>query len=369
MIHEPCMLFRIVSVVVGVLPLHALLILLWRQQHQVSCFDFGPTDLNVLFKCLRSNFLAAQSIPSLRHHEKITREPAALFASVVSGVLAEGCHTSRTTAPFIDKRLFFDSTVSRYYCVISERKYDHQWRGLGVFVVPRNTNGPGVHLMAPHPIFDGSTDFQAVWIFQQHSTMFRSLLIAGRHRNAFPCTSNCVNGSTKAPYFMTDPTHSAGEPFARAAISIVQFNRLFPTTFCNNVTANASAVPCGVIQLHGQRSCPESTVFLSAGLANSSSLYHPSSPPSTLYGRVKRMLGMTRDVGWTVDDPWTSSCKLAATQNVLGRIVNGVEVGKECSNQPDCAHCSGDFVHVEQGETARESKEAWSRIGRALAGL
>jgi hypothetical protein len=91
------------------------------------------------------------------------------------------------------------------YCVLYEttatgRAYDKGW---GFMIVPslKSHVTRHLHISAPHPLYDGRTVEQAAAIFQ--STGSQSLLVAGRHRNAYFKVSDCIT-----PYNITDPAHS-----------------------------------------------------------------------------------------------------------------------------------------------------------------
>ena len=98
-------------------------------------------------------------------------------------------------------------TIRRFgdYCVLYETTstsgvYNKGW---GFMVVPalRSRITRHLHISAPHPKFDKNTVEQAAAVFQ--STGSNSLLVAGRHRNAYPEVSGCIT-----PYSLTDPAHN-----------------------------------------------------------------------------------------------------------------------------------------------------------------
>ncbi len=93
----------------------------------------------------------------------------------------------------------------QHYCVLYETTssggiYDKGW---GFIVVPslRSAVARHIHVSAPHPKFDSGTVEQAAAIFGL--TGSNSLLVTGRHRDAFLHESDCV-----PPYSKTDPAHN-----------------------------------------------------------------------------------------------------------------------------------------------------------------
>src|SRR5262245_13795165 len=55
--------------------------------------------------------------------------------------------------------------------------------------------------------------------------------------------------------------------------------------------------------------------------------------------------------GWDVDLPASGSCSLNATDNVQGRLLNGIAADSVCG--PDAMAYSGTFLHIEQDPNFR----------------
>lgn len=112
---------------------------------------------------------------------------------------------------------FLDTTSGRNYCVLSEINAvtvsgkTYFTRGWGTFVTPRDVTNTTLtlHHSAPHPIADTNTPQQAAAIFRRSNS--RSLLVAGRHRDALSATSApppcAINSCVNAAYTHTDPAH------------------------------------------------------------------------------------------------------------------------------------------------------------------
>lgn len=54
-----------------------------------------------------------------------------------------------------------------------------------------------------------------------------------------------------------------------------------------------------------------------------------------------------------------SGCSLRATDNIFGRLINGVQEGDECSKAAKPKDSAGNFLHAEQSEVARENFDIW----------
>jgi hypothetical protein len=103
------------------------------------------------------------------------------------------------------RRSLFTEAGGRAFCILSEidATGGHYTKGWGFMAVPVNRRAVSrfIHISAPHPIYDDGTPRQAAAIFQK--TGAKSLLISGRHRNAYTASS-CIG----ADYSRTDPAHN-----------------------------------------------------------------------------------------------------------------------------------------------------------------
>ena len=82
--------------------------------------------------------------------------------------------------------------------------------------------------------------------------------------------------------------------------------------------------------------------------------YNNNTPP------VKRIRNELNTVftTWTNSLPPDSTCGLTATDNVFGRLVNaaaGASDDSVCTTSTTCGNVSGQFAHIEQSATARDS--------------
>jgi len=94
----------------------------------------------------------------------------------------------------------------RSFCILSEVQAigTRYRRGWGLVAVPatRALVSRYLHISAPHPKYDLHTPQHAATVFR--NTGAKSLLISGRHRNAYSSPSLCVEDPD---YSVTDPTH------------------------------------------------------------------------------------------------------------------------------------------------------------------
>ncbi|KAJ7073475.1 hypothetical protein B0H15DRAFT_792830, partial [Mycena belliarum] len=252
------------------------------------------------------------------------------------------------------------------FCIASESSsVDGVYaKGWGLLAVPATIAAVkrNIHLAAPHPAYDLFTPEQAGALFK--STGARSLLIAGRVRTAYMAPSDCVTSSTI--YYKTDPAHEIAEPFFSASKAIRAWQ---------HANGGCPAASCAFIQLHGKgaRSCPSDTIFLSSGIG-----IPPGSLPRIRSPKPGRSAWYTDPAArpvkslraalaaafptWTVALPSDSACRLTATDNVFGRLVNGVPAQAVCTNASNAALTTGEFVHIEQAVVSRGSAAylAWT---------
>ncbi|THU90206.1 hypothetical protein K435DRAFT_760478 [Dendrothele bispora CBS 962.96] len=276
---------------------------------------------------------------------------------------------------------FLDHSSQTPYCVLSETNSfpDHNYlKGWGLFVVPalQSQITRSIHLSAPHPLADIDTPQQAAAIFSLSGA--RSLLVSGRIRSAFDEATDCVKPvNPNTTYFKTDPAHDVNEPFNVAARAI----RSWQNTHGGCPTDN-----CAYIQIHGKAAstCLNDTAFISSGLGasplSSMNWYqtHPQAPALRIKDSFHQVFsGYTNFKNFTAAIPPTDpTCSLTATENVFGRLVNGVEEMDVCTTAADASDSAdggkedggvtGDFVHIEQAIQARQSDvyELWGEVMR-----
>ena len=218
-------------------------------------------------------------------------------------------------------RTFTDSGNGKSYCLFMEvQDVDGNGivdRGWGTFIVDPQAQRELSH-QAPHPISDSTSENEAAGVFRE--TNSRSFLMCGAHRDANPQPSSC-----QSSYNAADCAHNVNNMFQPANEEL--------QVFYAGRSWNA-------IQWHGMAAdtCPAVDSYLSHGmnqppaagdkiisLKNNVSKYHPT---------------------WVVDVPGAGACSLNATDNVQGRLLNGVFPGSVCGTAASLY--TGAFIHNEQ---------------------
>ncbi|KAF5355579.1 hypothetical protein D9758_006418 [Tetrapyrgos nigripes] len=263
--------------------------------------------------------------------------------------------------------LFSESEVeNNSYCIL----YEHtSWnssyvKGWGFMAVPasRPSNETStLHLSVPHPAYDLHTPQQATALFSR--TRARSLFITGRSRLALRNSTSCIQ-SDRTTYYVTDPCHDNHEPFHVANLAIYRWQQ---------ANGGCPSSTCAFIQMHGKgpSTCPTDQVFLSSGLARSSSsaAWYTDDVDRPIK-RLKANLQLAFP-SWNISMPSDSSCILTATSNVFGRFVNGIDASQVCTTESNASLTTGEFVHIEQARISREvdSHDGWIRALRETFGM
>ena len=78
--------------------------------------------------------------------------------------------------------------------------------------------------------------------------------------------------------------------------------------------------------------------------------------------RLRRNLSLFLESN-RVSLPSDSPCILSATKNVIGRYLNGVDLGSVCKKDATSKTATGQFIHAEQSSAIRnpENYNAWSQ--------
>ncbi|KAF8634723.1 hypothetical protein AX15_000739 [Amanita polypyramis BW_CC] len=280
------------------------------------------------------------------------------------------CSIAAETIPDALRGIYTVLEVENGFCALVEvgttLRGDHveYKKGWGVFVVPSKTemnagSYSGLHLSAPHPVFDLYTAGQAARVFEK--TGAKSLYIPGRSNQAFREVTDCVQpGSGSDGYWKTDAVHDDKEMMFETYKAILGWE--------NGQTEGGGSR--AYIQFHGKgkRTCRTDQVFLSAGLGRSpASLswytdpFHASLPIHKLLTQIKEHFPL-----WNATTPASlhSSCSLTATKNIIGRLINGVPQDKVCTQAATAENATGLFVHIEQDIDARKSEnwETWAQV-------
>jgi hypothetical protein len=189
--------------------------------------------------------------------------------------------------------------------------------GFGTFIVHSKASRQLSH-QAVHPVADSTTEIQAVTVFK--NTDSRSFLMAGAHRNANSAASACL-----PDYPESDASHNVN-PMVQAANE--------------ELLAYYGAESWFAIQWHGMAgtTCPNTDVHLSHGLNVTPA---PGDKIAVLHDKL-----LQHNATWVVSLPGPGSCSLNATQNMQGRLLNGVAPDLVCSTAASLV--SQKFIHIEQ---------------------
>ncbi|KAE9549792.1 hypothetical protein FO519_007000 [Halicephalobus sp. NKZ332] len=249
--------------------------------------------------------------------------------------------------PTIQKYLnlsFFDNRYVVIHELIRDKDEIYPFSRLWGYVVIASRNyarHPRIHHSSPHFESDGDVGNQSAVIFER--TGGRSLVIAGASRYT-------VLGTPKSPcqsqYSLADAAHNNWTMFH---------------TF-NEAIYNASKVIAlyedhefddYFIQWHGmsETSCPISPVLVSVGASGSHEIYKNESLAANKLAKA---------YGHNAHTPKEDThCNLAATNNIFGRIINGVQFYQECTTKADIGSITGHFIHIEQKYVERHDWNGW----------
>jgi len=259
---------------------------------------------------------------------------------------------------------FSDASTNQTFCVLSETTANADGffvKGWGHMLVPASQSAisRSVHLSAPHPWADIGTPEQAAAIFALSGA--HSVLITGRHRRAYDSPTTCVQpSSNKTTYYKTDPAHDVDEPFNIANRAIRAWQ---------NAHGGCPHETCAYLQMHGKgaSSCSADTMFISSGLGHSNVSIqwyqtHLDAPAVRLKASVNQVFPKFT-AALPSDD---TACDLTATNNVFGRLINGVPEEDVCKRGATADIATGQFVHVEQAAISRKDgqHEGWGEVVR-----
>uniref|UniRef100_A0A183CNQ7 Uncharacterized protein n=1 Tax=Globodera pallida TaxID=36090 RepID=A0A183CNQ7_GLOPA len=209
---------------------------------------------------------------------------------------------------------------------------------IGSLLPPAHSLRPHLHHSAPHFESDGNVCNQSASLFERTSS--RSLVIAGASRFAV-----CGNVSSSCqPHFMVaDGAHNDQTMFHTMCTALFEVDKGEGT----------------FVQWHGmaQTSCEGASAFVSAGASRGHPIYaKPGAALNRLVNTVNSLLGKN-----AVTTPDTEpKCRLVASKNIFGRMINGVPIGRECNTAAQTKDVKGKFIHVEQKSELYNDWETWT---------
>jgi hypothetical protein len=231
-------------------------------------------------------------------------------------------------APVMTIMTFADSGNMRNYCVLYETadanldgKVDKGW---GTFIT-YNASNKALVIQSPHPVFDMTTENEAITVFKE--TRARAFLLMGAHRNASSVPA-CQSG-----YYISDPAHDVRDVFNP---TVVELKSYFGSS------------PYWVLQFHGMAvdSCSDN-VYMSNGFT--------TLPPTgtkiwQLYDAMH-----TDHPTWSIDLTGQGSCSLSGATSPTGRIIHGIAIASACSTAATTN--TGYFIHIEQDPGNRTASD------------
>uniref|UniRef100_A0A914UW75 Uncharacterized protein n=1 Tax=Plectus sambesii TaxID=2011161 RepID=A0A914UW75_9BILA len=313
-----------------------------------SCFSVADT-IQGLNACFEKGFPGDNTLSDAQWERMLPDEEEmknyqALIKTVLRGGRGRFCNNKvlalyPSISNYIDLQHF-----QGHFCVIYERNVDPETgyflRSWGYVVVADDVwSRRDLHHSAPHFQSDGNVLNESAAIFER--TQSRTLVMAGASRYA-------VKGSKstcQSEYSATDCAHNNNTMFHAVNAAIFEYQ------------ANCNHKSCAFIQWHGmaETTCPICSAFVSAGVSNHTAIYEDSRIPAV---KLAAAFDGIEGVGRACT-PLESACKLVASTNVFGRLVNGVAREDVCTRRSVGA--SGAFVHVEQRRAARDQWDRWAR--------
>jgi Peptidase family M23 len=303
--------------------------------------------LDELATCIRDQMPGNPNRPKTKYVPPTAAEQAD-FATVVTQMMNGACNFAlpASLAANYQIRTFTDSQTLKSYCLLmevldvnSDRVVDKGW---GTFIVNNNAKRRNLNHSAPHPIFDSTTENQAINIFQD--TDSRSYLMCGAHRhtNGEKCTmcgahrdtngEECTGFCCDSHYGEADCAHQSNTMFHAAVVALNQYYASTPWTH---------------IQWHGKKDekCPLVDVYGSQG-------FNAEQFPDSNVVSLKDVMAINRP-GFTFKLTGDCACDLNATDNVQGRYLNGAT---EICRANTGGKPTNKFVHLEQSKKIRDAK-------------
>jgi hypothetical protein len=291
----------------------------------------SSTTLESLVMCLRNQMPQSES----NGYVVPTSTQRADWRTVVNQMLQGSCDFAVPASlnGIVQVKTFTDTGNGRNYCllmeVLDQNGNGYVDNGFGTFIVYNSATRQLSH-QAVHPISDSTTESQAVTVFKE--TDSRSYLMAGAHRHANSAASTCLQ---------CDPEPDASHPESDASHNsdtMVQATN-------EALLAYYGAASWFAIQWHGMGplTCPNTDVYPSHG--------RNVAPAATDKIAILRDNLLVHHPTWDVDLPGSGSCSLNATENVQGRLLNGVAAACVCCTAG--TNYTQKFVHIEQDPNFR----------------
>lgn len=273
------------------------------------------------------------------------------WEGILAGMLAGDWEATAADAAAINYQVveFLNTETSDTFYVLRENSIpgDLSFQGQGVYIFdPSPTARERLVLESPHTIFDSGTLEQmglAIPVLRP-----RVAFCAGAHRNNSTVTTTCDGTfAGGAPYRISDVAHHPDNFFHTthrnlndtfAEMIAIQFHG-----FCCPGSGSYTTLFDDVVATTGDNAAPGPTDFVTAvadAIEAENYLADDGSPGGDL----------TTVAVYPVD-----TNELGATNNLQGRLSNGVPFGNECNTSSPSF--TGRFLHLEQDPDVREEPE------------
>jgi hypothetical protein len=304
------------------IPVVALTLLVGCGTSNLTCSS--STTLDALVMCIRTQMPQSGS----NGYVAPTMAQRADWQGVVRQMLQGMCDFAvpANLSGLVEVRTFTDTSNMRSYCLLMEVRDQNRNgivdNGFGTFIT-YNSAARQLSHQAVHPIADSTTESQAVAVFRE--TDSRSFLMAGAHRDANSAASTC-----RPSFPESDASHNSN--------TMVQATN-------EALLAYYGTMPWVAIQWHGmaQSTCPMTDVYPSHGR-------DVATAPTETIARLRQHVVAAHPT-WDLDLPGSGMCSLNATENVAGRLLNGVAPENVCTMEAS-SHTQR-LVHIEQDPNFR----------------
>jgi hypothetical protein len=281
--------------------------------------------------------------PDTKLYVPPTAAERADFATVVTKMMNGACNfalPASLAANYQIRTFTTDPPIAKTYCLLMEvldadLPHGVVDKGWGTFIVNNNAKRRNLNQSAPHPIYDETTENQAINIFQD--TDSRSYLMCGAHRHTNGKSD--LEGTCERNYGEADCAHQTNTMFHAAVVALNQYYANTPWTH---------------IQWHGkgEKTCPNVDVYGSQGFKERQRRH------SNVRSLKRHMADNQPDFTFELTTP-KPACDLNATDNVQGQYLNGAtdicvaNTGGNATNK---------FVHLEQSQKIRRGgAEIWNK--------
>uniref|UniRef100_A0A7S0YCX2 Uncharacterized protein n=1 Tax=Pseudo-nitzschia delicatissima TaxID=44447 RepID=A0A7S0YCX2_9STRA len=233
---------------------------------------------------------------------------------------------------------FVDGDNGRSYCILATTSILYPW---GNIIVDLDaSSSKNLSFDCPHPKFDAETGEQGIRLLK--GTRARSWIVAGSHR----MSNNNIEGTCQPHHYFSDAAHSVENCFL-AAVAAVKF--YYESVVHQDYTS---------VQLHGmaKNTCGSIDTFFSHGSCDRSKEEEEKIDILQSIATVHPLDKGKHAVAGSDD------CKLCASTNIQGRLINGVTRNSLCDTVAKSTN--GKFIQIEQKREYRQESAAqfWNNV-------